>query len=279
MLRTSRAGLTSDEAELRLRTYGKNVLVQARQPNWFRILTAQYKSPIVLILIFAAAISLFLHDLTDASIILVIVAASGLLSFWQEFGATDAIHKLLAMVQVKSTVLRDGEEKQVNSSEVVPGDVIILGAGAKVPADSIVLEVKNLYINEAALTGEVYPVEKMSCTQDMETDLAQRKNSLFMGTNVASGIGKAVAVRTGKETEFGKISERLQIKAPETEFERGLRRFGYYLMEITLLLVVVIFAINTYLSRPVLEAFLFSLALAVGLTPQLLPAIVSVNLA
>jgi len=279
LLNTSRAGLTSDAAEQRLRTYGRNVLAPAKRATWPRILAAQYKSPIVLILIFAVAISLFLHDLTDALIILVIITASGLLSFWQELGATDVIRKLLAMVQIKSTVLRDGEEKQVNSSEVVPGDVIVLGAGAKVPADSIVLEVKNLYVDEAALTGETYPVEKTIFKQAVETDLAQRKNSLFMGTNVASGIGKAIAVRTGKETEFGKISERLQIKAPETEFERGLRRFGYYLMEITMLLVVVIFAINTYLSRPVLEAFLFSLALAVGLIPQLLPAIVSVNLA
>jgi len=269
----------SDEAAQRLRTYGRNVLVPAKRTTWLRVLIAQYNSPIVLILIFAAAISLFLHDLTDASIILLIIAVSGLLGFWQEFRATDAVRRLLDLVEVKTTVLRDSREMEVVAGDIVPGDVVILSAGTNVPADCLLVEVKNLYVNESALTGESYPVEKAVGLLPEETPLAQRRNVLFMGTNVASGIGKAVAVHTGKQTEFGKISQRLEIRAPETEFERGLRRFGYYLMEVTLLLVVVIFAVNTYLSRPVLEAFLFSMALAVGLTPQLLPAIVSVNLA
>ena len=279
LLHTSTAGLTSDEASQRLRTYGRNVLAPAKRATWPRILIAQYGSPIVLILIFAAAISVFLHDRTDASIILLIIVVSGLLGFWQEFRATDAVRRLLDLVQVKTTVLRDGHEMQVVAGDIAPGDVVILSAGTNVPADCLLVEAKNLYVNEGVLTGESYPAEKAVGLLPEETPLAQRRNVLFMGTNVASGIGRAIVVHTGKQTEFGKISERLQTKAPETEFEHGLRRFGYYLMEVTLLLVVVIFAVNTYLSRPVLEAFLFSLALAVGLTPQLLPAIVSVNLA
>jgi Mg2+-importing ATPase len=279
LLRTSRAGLTSYEASQRLRTYGRNVLAPVKRSTWPRILIAQYKSPIVLILIFAAAISLFLHDLIDASIILVIIAVSGLLGFWQEFRATDAVRRLVDLVQVKTTVLRDGHEMQVVAGDIVPGDVIIVSAGTNVPADCLLVEAKDLYVNEGALTGESYPADKSVGILPEETPLAQKRNVLFMGTNVASGIGRAIVIYTGKQTEFGKISERLQTRAQETEFERGLRRFGYYLMEVTLLLVVVIFAVNTYLSRPVLEAFLFSLALAVGLTPQLLPAIVSVNLA
>ncbi len=126
--------------------------------------------------------------------------------------------------------------------------------------------------------GETFPVEKMAALVPAETPLGQRTNALWMGTHVVSGSATALVVRTGKETEFGKVSERLKLRPQETEFERGIRRFGYFLMEVTLLLVVAIFAINVYLARPVLDSFLFSLALAVGLTPQLLPAIISINL-
>ena len=143
----------------------------------------------------------------------------------------------------------------------------------------MVLESKALYLDEATLTGETYPVGKSVTVVDVETPLSQRKGALWMGTHVVSGSGKALVVNTGKQTEFGKVSERLQLRPEETEFERGVRRFGYFLMEVTLMLVIAIFAVNVYLHRPVLDSFLFSLALAVGLTPQLLPAIISVNLA
>ena len=156
---------------------------------------------------------------------------------------------------------------------------MVLCAGKNIPGDCLVLESKDLSVNESALTGETYPVDKLNGVLPAETGLNQRTNSLYMGTNVISGTGKAVVVHTGKETEFGKVSERLKLRPPETEFEHGLSKFGYFLMEVTLVLVALIFAANVYLHRPVLESFMFSLALAVGLTPQLLPAIVSVNLA
>ena len=155
----------------------------------------------------------------------------------------------------------------------------LLSGGDSIPGDCLVLESKNLSVNEAALTGETYPSDKLSGVLPAETGLSQRTNTLYMGTNVISGTGKAIVVQTGKQTEFGKVSERLKLRPPETEFETGLSKFGYFLMEVTLILVVLIFVANVYLQRPVLESFLFSLALAVGLTPQLLPAIVSVNLA
>ena len=129
------------------------------------------------------------------------------------------------------------------------------------------------------LTGETFPVEKSVTVLPVNTALAQRTNMVWLGTHIVSGSAKALVILTGKNTEFGKVSERLKLKAPETEFERGIRRFGYFLGEVTLILVVIIFAINVYLHRPVLDSFLFSLALAVGLTPQLLPAIISINLA
>jgi len=273
------AGLSRQDAKQRLSEYGANSLKQKHKSSTWMLLLNQFKSPIILILIFAAVLSIFVQDAADAIIILMIVLISGLLGFWQERGASNAVEKLLALVQVKATVLRDGQPQEIPNESVVPGDIVLLCAGKNIPGDCLVLESKDLSVAEAALTGETYPVDKLSGILPAETGLSQRTNSLYMGTNVISGTAKAVVVHTGKQTEFGKVSERLKLKPPETEFERGLSKFGYFLMEVTLILVVLIFVANVYLNRPVLESFLFSLALAVGLTPQLLPAIVSINLA
>jgi Mg2+-importing ATPase len=175
-------------------------------------------------------------------------------------------------------VLRDGHEHEVRVEDVVAGDIVVLAAGASIPADCLLVESRDLFVNEAALTGETFPVDKEPGVLPADTPLAQRTNMAFLGTHVVSGTALALVVRTGDDTQFGKIAGSLQLRPPETDFERGVRRFGYFLMEVTLMLVVAIFAINVFLHRPVIEAFLFSLALAVGLTPQLLPAIISVNL-
>ena len=278
-LQTTQLGITSDEARQRLTRFGSNVLTPRKRSDSLALLLSQFKSPITLILLFAAGLSFFLHEHVDVLIILAIVFISGLLGFWQERGAANAIEKLLAIVQIKAMVLRDGSPREIPVEEIVPGDVIILNGGDIIPGDCLILESKDLFVDEATLTGETYPVEKSAGELVKETQLGQRNNTLFMGTHVVSGSAKAVVVCTGTETEFGKVSERLKLRPPETEFERGVRRFGYFLMEITMLLVISIFAINAYLGRPILESLLFSLALAVGLTPQLLPAIISVNLA
>lgn len=279
MLGSSQNGLSLQQSRERISKYGENALISVRKTGPILTLLAQYKSPIILILIFAAILSFFLRDVTDALLILIIVFISGILGFWQEYGADKAMKQLLAMVQVKTTVLRDGRQKEVPASEIVPGDIIILSAGSNIPADCRLIESRNLIVSEAALTGETFPVDKAADVLPEDTSLSKRTNVVFMGTFIVSGTAKAVVVNTGKETEFGRVSERLKLKPPETEFEHGLRHFGYFLMEVTLLLVIAIFAVNVYLARPVLDAFLFSLALAVGLTPQLLPAIISVNLA
>ena len=239
----------------------------------------QFTSPIVLLLIAAAVISVFLHDATDATIILTIVLASGLLGFWQERGAAGAVAKLLSLVEVKAKVLRDGAALDLPLAQIVAGDVVVLSAGATAPGDCLLLESRDLFADEATLTGETFPAEKSVAVLPAETPLAKRTNVVFLGTHIVSGSATVLVVATGKDTEFGKVSERLKLKPPETDFERGIRRFGYLLMEITLLLVICIFAFNVYLHRPALDSFLFSLALAVGLTPQFLPAIVSINLA
>lgn len=272
-------GLSADEAEKRLETYGPNKLQAAEKAGDLKLILAQFKSPIILILIFAAGLSFFLDDKTDAIIILSIVAISGLLGFWQERGAAGAVAKLLKMVEAKGTAVRDGQEVHIPLDEFVPGDVTVLSAGCGIPGDCLILESRDLFANEAPLTGETYPVEKSPDPVQEDTPLAQRSNMLYMGTHVVSGTARALVVSTGLKTEFGKVSARLRTKPGETDFERGIRRFGFLLMEITLLMMTGIFALNVYFHKPILDSFMFSLALAVGLTPQLLPAIISINLA
>lgn len=278
-LETSEKGLSNEEAQRRLSKFGHNSLKSRKRSNSLTLLLAQFKSPITLILLFAALLSLFLHSHSDAITILAIVLISSLLSFWQEKSATNAVEKLLAMVRIKAEIWRAGSLSEISIEEVVPGDLVRLSTGDGVPGDCLIIESKDLFIDEATLTGETYPVEKMVGQLSQEASLDERTNALFMGSHVVSGSAKAIVVHTGAATEFGKISERLKLKPPETEFEHGIRRFGYLLLEITLMLVIAIFAINVYLGRPVIDSFLFSLALAVGLTPQLLPAIISINLA
>jgi P-type Mg2+ transporter len=278
-LTTRAEGLTAAEAAARLLTAGPNRLQKARRTTSLQLLLRQFASPLVLMLAFAAALSLAVREAHDAIIILTILLASGLLGFWQEVGAADAVRKLLAMVAVRAKVVRAGRELEVPLEDVVPGDIVLLAAGALVPADVLLLESKDLFVDEAALTGETYPAEKRQGTVPADAPLARRSSALFLGTHVVSGTARAVVVRTGRDTEFGQVSSRLALRPPENDFERGIQHFGYLLMRVTVALVLVIFAVNVFLDRPAIEAFMFSLALAVGLVPELLPVIVSINLA
>ncbi|MGZ5001024.1 MAG: magnesium-translocating P-type ATPase [Methylomonas sp.] len=278
-LQSREQGLSQQEAEVRLKRYGHNRLHNHQAVGAWRLFLAQFKSSIILILLFATGLSFYLHDKLDASIILGIILISALLGFWQEKGAADAVGKLLALVQIKSSVLRNGVQQELPVEQVVPGDVVALQAGDIIPADCRLLTSDNLFVDEAILTGESYPAEKSVGEVAANTVLSQRHNCLWMGSHVESGSATALVVATGVRSEFGQLSARINVQAPETEFERGIRRFGYLLMEVTLILVILIFAVNVYLDKPVMESFLFALALAVGLTPQLLPAVISINLA
>ena len=278
-LNTSPQGLKNLDAEQRIKRYGFNQLNHKNETGNIHLFFAQFKSSIILILLFATGLSFFLNDRIDAAIISTIVLISGCLGFWQEKGAASAIKKLLAMVQVTVCTLRDGVATEITSENLIPGDIILLKAGDIIPGDCLLINSDNLFIDEALLTGESYPVEKLPGILPANTQLNECTNTLWMGTHVQSGRATAIVIKTGQSTEFGKLSKRIQLKAPETEFERGVRRFGYLLMEVTLILVILIFAVNVYLTKPVIDSFLFALALAVGLTPQLLPAIISVNLA
>jgi len=272
-------GLTHVEADRQRQRFGLNRRADTRTTRPLGLLLNQFRSPLVILLLFAMVLSLFLGETTDGVIVLAIVLGSALLGFVQEYQASNAVAKLLAVIQTRVTVLRDGHEVELPHDALVPGDVIVLAAGAAVPADCRILCSTDLFVDESTLTGESYPAEKGAGDLSVDTPLAKRTNTLFQGSHVVSGSGRAVVVQTGANTVFGEIAERLRLRSPETEFERGLRRFGGLLIQITLLLVIAIFAINVYLHRPVVDSFLFALALAVGLTPELLPAIVSLTLA
>ena len=278
-LQVNNSGLTTSEAKKRLAIYGTNSIKPQKRTNILYLIITQFKSPITVILLFATGLSFCLHNIVDASIILTIVIISGLLGFWQEYSAGNAMEKLLLIVRIKPTVLRDKKETEIPVEDIVPGDIVILNAGDIVPGDCLLIESKDLFVDEAMLTGETFPVEKDVSVLPADTPFIKRTNALWMGTNIISGSARVLIILTSKNTEFGMVSQRLKLKPQETEFERGIRRFGYFLGEVTLILVVIIFAINVYLQRQVLDSFLFSLALAVGLTPQLLPAIISINLA
>jgi Mg2+-importing ATPase len=271
-------GLQSSEAEKRLRTYGENVLQGHRRTTALRLFLSQFKNPIVIILILATFISAATGELLDAGIILLIVLASAILSFTQEYSAGNAVEELRSKVRSKANTYRDGALVELPAARLVPGDVVRLSAGSLVPADGRILESRDFYVNQSMLTGESMPVRKGPGVLPPETSLEERTNCLFMGTSVHSGTALLLVVETGEQSETGQIASKLSLRPPETEFEQGVRKFGYLLTQMMFILTLAVFAINVYFQRPAMEALLFSVALAVGITPQLLPAIISITL-
>jgi Mg2+-importing ATPase len=277
-LNTSPAGLSVQEAAARLERYGPNLLEVKKSDGGLGLFLKQFKSPIVIILLLATVVSSALRDWSDALIILAIVMVSAVLSFVQEYSAGAAVNKLRSQITLKSLVLRGNAQQSILAENIVPGDIVLLSAGSLIPADGVILESRDLFINQAVLTGETFPVEKQPGVVPAQAGLSERTNTVFMGTNVRSGNGKMLVAVSGAQTAFGQIAHRLTLRPPENEFERGIRRLGFLLTEIMLVLVITIFALNVFFKKPVLDSLLFSIALAVGLTPQLLPAIIEINL-
>ena len=271
-------GLSSAEAAARLRRYGPNRVEEETRYGTLRLALRQLSSPLVLILIFGAGVSLVLRDWTDAAIILIIVLGSSVLGFTQEYLASAAIAALRRRLALNVQVLRDGVIKTVPASAVVPGDVIEVSAGNLIPVDAVVLAARDFLVTEASLTGESFPVEKQPGTVPAGAPLSARSNCVFLGTSVRSGTARILAVATGRGTAYGAVAARLRARQPETEFARGVRQFGYLLLRVMLVMVLFVLAVNQLLHRPVIESLLFAVALAVGLSPELLPAIVSVTL-
>jgi Mg2+-importing ATPase len=277
-LQSRTTGLTDNEVSARLLRFGENRLVESKKGSAFLLLRHQYESPLVLILIFAAIISLVVKEWTEAIIIILIVLGSTLLGFFQEYRASQAVKNLRDRLALKVDVIRENQMRTIDATQIVPGDIVMLSAGNLIPADGIILEARDFLVTQASLTGESFPVEKSPGTSSYDSTLSERKNVAFLGTSVRSGTAKILVAQTGKATEFGKIAERLNCANPETDFERGMRKFGYLLTKVMMVIVFLVLTINLLLDRPVIDSLLFSVALAVGLTPELLPAIVSVTL-
>lgn len=271
-------GLSNAEAARRLAAHGPNRLTPSRRGGPLHLLVRQFTQPMSLILIGATLLALVLGDALDAVIILVIILLSGLLSFWQEFGASRTMTRLLTRVQIHVEVRRDGEVLSISPELVVPGDIVLLNAGDVIPCDGRVLAAESLQLDESALTGETYPRHKQADPAPDTAPLAQRQSAVLQGSHVVSGRGEAVVVATGQQTELGRMAETLTEAAAPTSFEQGATRLGLLLARVTGVLTVVILVLNIGLDRPIIEAVLFSLALALGVTPQMLPAIVSVSL-
>jgi len=278
-LRSEPRGLASAEAARRLIIHGPNTVIDAQhRPGWLRLL-ARLRNPLVLILITASLLSAFAGDVASFVIVVVIVLVSMVLDFVQETHANEAIEALRRSVAVRASVRRDGVPVTLPIDGLVPGDVVELIAGDLIPADARLLECRDLFVNQALLTGEPYPAEKHAeATPSAEDDAVDAVNAVFFGTSVISGTATAVICRTGHATMLGGLAARLAEKPPATAFETGIRRFGMMIVRLTILLVLFVLIINVAFHRPVLESLMFALALAVGLTPELLPMIVTVTL-
>jgi P-type Mg2+ transporter len=294
-------GLTDAEAQIRRRRYGLNEPKERRrQPLWLTF-AARFLNPLVLILLFAGALSAVVGNISGFVIVITMVVLSVALDFVQEVRAEDAVEALRRTVAVKVQVRRDGAEVTEPAEQLVPGDVIRLAAGDLVPTDCRLLEARHLFVNQAMLTGEPYPAEKsveVVAAPAREVAAPAREvaaparevaapareageavNTVFMGSSVISGAAVAVVCRTGDATAFGRLSRSLTAAPPPTAFELGIRQFGFLIMRLTVFLVLFVLAVNVLFHRPWLESLMFALALAVGLTPELLPMIVTVTLA
>jgi Mg2+-importing ATPase len=271
-------GLAAARATERLAVVGPNSVEDAQRLGVLRLLWRQVESPLVLILIFAAVVSLALSEWIDAAIVLTIVLGSTLLGFYQEYRASAAVEELKKRLALTCRVVRDGIEQTVLAAGLVPGDVLLLSAGNLIPADGRILEARDFLVSEASMTGESFPVEKQPGVVPADTPLARRTNVVFLGASVRSGTARVLVVETGRRTAFGAIAARLRAPEPETNFARGLRQFGYLLIRFMVAIVLAVLTINLLLHRPLVESLLFSVALAVGLSPELLPTIVSVTL-
>lgn len=259
-------GLTKEEAQKRLKSYGTNEIRENKKISEFWEFFIKFKNPLVLILLCAAVVSAFVGDWTSSVIIIAIVVLSVILDFTNTFKSKKAAETLTAKVSVTAHAIRDGKLTELPLKNIVPGDVVILEAGDLIPADGKIISAKDFFINESALTGESFPVKKNS------------GEMVYLGTDLVTGAGAMLVETTGRSTKFGFIVKSLA-KAPEpTEFDHNLKDFSYLIMRITFILVLCIFFINAALKHNILESFLFSAALAVGLTPELLPLIIALNL-
>jgi Mg2+-importing ATPase len=280
------SGLSSREAHRRLLEYGENVIYRKKKLRPIVAFVKKFNSPLLLMLIGTSIVSLFLGQTVSATVILAMVFLSAVMDFWNTRKSEAVAEKLVARVSSSVIVWRDGEKKEMPLRSLVPGDVIELSAGSVIPADCRVLLADDLFVNQSSLTGESFPVEKYADSEKGTALLAKNEElslssdkAVFMGSSVVTGFATALVLRTGGSAEFGRITEHLSAPEEETDFDRGIRNFSVFVMRLTLVMVTLVFFLNTFVKGNIFESLLFSIAIAVGLTPELLPVIMSVSLA
>jgi len=277
--RTSASGLSSYEARKRLKEYGYNELAKKERRGVLFQFFSNFINPLIIVMLIIAIASFYFNEHVEALIVLSMALISVVLSFAQEYNAGKEAEKLRELIPVTSTVLRDGVSKEVLIKDIVPGDIIDLYAGDMIPADLRIISCKDLFINQSSFTGESFPVEKQASPIAPKGPAASElTNIAFMGTSVVSGTAYGLVVKTGLSTRFGDLSRKLASARVVTSFDKGINNFTWLMIRFMLLLVVIIFAINAVLKGNIVEALLFSLAVAVGLTPEMLPLIVTINL-
>jgi Mg2+-importing ATPase len=274
-LQTGEDGISENKAELLLAEKQPKKKTKSLFLRDIILFFNQFTSPLVLLLVAAVILSAFLGETSDVFIILFILIATGSLSFWQERNAGRAVEKLQSLIQLTCTVIREGKTKEIPSHQIVNGDLLVFKSGDIVPADCFLIELNELNVNEASLTGESFPVRKVLDISEEAAALTKRKNCLWQGSNVISGTAKAIVVNTGEDTIFGSIAKSISV-SNETAFEKGIRQFGYFLMKITIVLSILILVLNLLFHHPLINSVLFALALAIGMAPELLPAIMTI---
>lgn len=279
-LKTGKQGLTEQEARIRLKRYGLNVISDKKERGIVLEFLSHFNDPLIIILLVAAGVSASFGEIKNFIIILIMVLVSVVLDFFEEHSANTAAKKLKERVHTTATVIRDGKKRDINASHICVGDIIFLSSGDLVPADARIIEADDFFVNQSSLTGESFPCEKRPfITRKEGTVENDNENIVFLGSSVESGTARAVVFQIGKATEYGHIAETLLNAERKSDFEIGITNFGYFIMKVILILVLVIFLGNALIHKDILQSFIFAIAIAVGITPELLPVVMSITMA
>ena len=272
-----KTGLKSKQVVSQRKKHGSNKITERKPVSRFKILIQQFKSPLMYILVIAAIVTVFLDHATDSIIIFAAVALNAVVGYLQEFKAMNTLEQLRKILKVKAIVIRNGHEKEIPQEEIVPGDIVVLQSGQKIPADGRIVQLNNLSVNEASLTGEWLPAKKYIESIKKEVPLADRNNMVFMGTIVETGRGLCVVTATGQNTEFGKIAQLVQdTKESKTPFQIKIEMFSKKVSIFIVIICIITFFGGIMLGQPVVDMFLVVIALVVAAIPEGLPAIISI---
>ncbi|MEM2144603.1 MAG: HAD-IC family P-type ATPase, partial [Candidatus Jordarchaeaceae archaeon] len=280
-LKTGPSGISKEEAKRRLQEFGPNILQEKKGPSALRIFAEQFKNYLILVLVVAAIIAIFLGDVTDSLVIWVVIVLNAILGFYQEYRAEKSIEALKELTAPRAIVVREGDEETIMASELVPGDLVLLETGERVPADIRLSECASLEIDESLLTGESVPVKKIVERLEIKNiPIAERKNMAYMGTTVTRGRGRGYVVSTGMKTEIGRVAELIQaVETEQTPLQVKLKDLAKKLTYIVVIICLIVFFTGTLREGNIFEMFLNSVGLAVAAIPESLPAVVTITLA